>query len=526
MTFFIEAGSILLLLTIFFNTFLAFFVYKKNKKSATNRIFGLLSLSISFWLVINYLSISPLLITYSLFLIRVSLLFAVVMHFFLFLLASTLPYSEIRMSRRAMFWLYFASAITLFVTLSPYAFVAVDISNGTPEPSPGFGIIVFASYVFSITFLTIYSLIRRLQGISERIIVYQMSFLIVGIFFMAGLIVSTIFIPVVFFKSNTFVSLLPLYPLIFLLFTTYAIIKHHLFDIKVIATELAVFFLFIMLLLNALVSTTTVHLVFNIFLLFGVVGIGLALIRSVIAEANRREATAQLAERIQKVNTKLKEVDRLKSEFLSAIKGFVSLLKEGAYGRMPKRSQDVLGKVYTSNERLVHLVNEFLNISHIEKGKVDYRFDDVDVVALAQGVADELEHHAGEKQIFLSLDNKLLQTKKIKADQEKLHHVIYNFVDNAIKYTEKGCVSLVIEEEGKGVTVRVCDEGIGFGEDDHPNFFKKFYRGRNVKGVNVGGTGLGLYVAREFIKGHKGKVWGKSSGPGKGSEFGFWVPRG
>jgi signal transduction histidine kinase len=113
---------------------------------------------------------------------------------------------------------------------------------------------------------------------------------------------------------------------------------------------------------------------------------------------------------------------------------------------------------------------------------------------------------------------------KFTFDDEKIRHVVFNFLDNAIKYSEHGTITILTEKDEKGVSVKVTDEGLGFGKEDQASFFQKFYRGKNVEGTNVTGTGIGLYICSKFIETHGGRVWAKSKGLGKGSEFGFWVP--
>lgn len=109
-------------------------------------------------------------------------------------------------------------------------------------------------------------------------------------------------------------------------------------------------------------------------------------------------------------------------------------------------------------------------------------------------------------------------------DEEKIRHVVFNFIDNAIKYSEVGNIKVELYPENNGAAVRVRDNGLGFSKIDGANFFQKFYRGENVKGTNVNGTGLGLFVCSKFIEAHHGKVWAHSEGLGKGAEFGFWIP--
>jgi two-component system sensor histidine kinase VicK len=143
---------------------------------------------------------------------------------------------------------------------------------------------------------------------------------------------------------------------------------------------------------------------------------------------------------------------------------------------------------------------------------------------MIDGVVKELEMKSGVKADLKIIWSQNPGLPKTIYDEEKIRHVVYNFVDNAIKYSDKGEIKVDVARDGDGVAVRVRDSGIGFDKVDEVNFFQKFYRGNNVLGMNVTGTGLGLYVCAKFIEAHHGRVWCKSTGIGKGSEFGFWIP--
>lgn len=237
---------------------------------------------------------------------------------------------------------------------------------------------------------------------------------------------------------------------------------------------------------------------------------------------------------LRTANSKLLELDELKTEFLSIashqlrtplsiIKGYVSLLEEGAYGKMPKESQEILQNIDISNERLVKLVDEFLNISRIEQGRTKYYFEEVNFLPIAEGILSELKAKADPRDITLTLDASEGLSHVI-ADAEKLRHCLYNFVDNAIKYSPANSkVSVQIHDLKQGLEIKVIDNGAGLDEKDIKNLFQKFYRSPHVM-REVQGTGLGLFVVKQFAEAHGGKVWAKSTGVGKGSEFGFWVP--
>ena len=107
----------------------------------------------------------------------------------------------------------------------------------------------------------------------------------------------------------------------------------------------------------------------------------------------------------------------------------------------------------------------------------------------------------------------------VKMDNEKLRQVFMNLVDNSIKYTAQGSVRVSVKLEDDAVVTRVSDSGMGIDPTDLPNLFQKFSRGKGMSLVHTEGTGLGLYVAREMVNAHGGKIWAESSGKGQGSTF-------
>jgi len=237
---------------------------------------------------------------------------------------------------------------------------------------------------------------------------------------------------------------------------------------------------------------------------------------------------------LRQANLRLQELDRQKTEFLSIashqlrtplsiIKGYLELVRDGAFGPVAPKMEEVLHDMDESNERLVKLVDEFLDISRIEQGRTKYHFEEVDVCEVVNSVLKEIHERAQAKHVELVWKNKMGSCLAV-ADQEKIRHVIFNYVDNATKYTTEGTVKIELSKDLTGVTCRVTDTGLGFEPEDGANFFQKFYRGKNVEHINVNGTGLGLFVCGKFIQAHSGRIWGKSRGAGKGSEFGFWIP--
>ena len=208
----------------------------------------------------------------------------------------------------------------------------------------------------------------------------------------------------------------------------------------------------------------------------------------------------------------------------SIIKGYIGLIQDGAYGKISKELASVLGDIYESNEKLIALMDEFLDISKIEQNRIKFSFEKKDINKIISELTPELARRANRKGLEFKW-RPAAKAMALSVDEEKIRHVIFNLVDNAVKYTRAGMVEVRIREENGGLSFCVTDTGLGFGPIDEANFFQKFYRGQNVKNFDSTGTGLGLYICRQFVKGHGGRVWAKSRGPGRGSEFGFYIPQ-
>jgi two-component system sensor histidine kinase VicK len=146
------------------------------------------------------------------------------------------------------------------------------------------------------------------------------------------------------------------------------------------------------------------------------------------------------------------------------------------------------------------------------------------VSLVTDSVVNELEDRAANKDLKLEWQRPT-ESMHTKMDEEKIRNVIFNFVDNAIKYSDGGTIRINAQVKSNRIYVTVRDEGIGFDKPDEEKLFKKFQRGDNARKREVNSsTGLGLYIARMFVEGHGGEVWAKSEGLGKGSEFGLWLP--
>lgn len=531
----IEHIEILLgIFTLLVTTYLGVVVFINDRGSWTARLFFILSLLIDAYVVVNYLSLHPPHVTpeNQLFWIRIVMFVCSFIGPALLLLVGVFPGREFKLKKHYLFPLFTLMLASAGASLSSLVFKAIDFSTGEPLPIPGPGILIFFIDFVGLFILSSIVLIFKYRRSSGKEKVQNFYFILGVIATFSFMAISTV-IFVVILKTSATVFLGPLSSVMLMLFIAYAIFKYKLFDIKVILTETLVVALVIILLSEGVTSGSFGGILFKFFFAILVAVIGISLVKSVRKEIIQKNELAKLAESLETANLQLQELDKQKTDFLSIAahqlrtplsiaNGYIELLEDDAYGHLPAESKGILRNMDESNQRLVKLVDEFLDITRIEQGRTTYNFKPSQINTVAKSVSAELRDRAREHKLHLQIHFEKLPA--IVLDEDKVRQVIFNFVDNAIKYSETGTISIVAQEENDGIALRVIDEGVGFDKVDAANFFQKFYRGNNVKGTNVTGTGLGLYVCRMFIEAHHGRVWSKSPGFGQGSEFGFWLP--
>jgi signal transduction histidine kinase len=233
------------------------------------------------------------------------------------------------------------------------------------------------------------------------------------------------------------------------------------------------------------------------------------------------------------------EVDRLKSEFvatvshelrtpMTSIRGYVDVLLMGAAGAVNENQTHFLNIIKNNTERLNILVNDLLDVSRIESGRVTLSPQALDLREIAEDVIGDVLRRSQEenKPIALSLEAPK-KLPHVYGDIERVRQILGNLVDNAYHYTpENGTIIVQIHPNGgKEVQVDVKDNGIGIPVDDQARVFERFYRGEHPMVLSTPGTGLGLSIVKQIVEMHKGRIWMKSSGvPGDGSTFSFTLP--
>lgn len=246
-----------------------------------------------------------------------------------------------------------------------------------------------------------------------------------------------------------------------------------------------------------------------------------------------RKATNSL----QEANERLKSLEQLKDDFVSitshelrtpmtAIRSYAWIALHKSDVKLSQKLEKYLVRILISTERLINLVNDLLNVSRIEVGRIEINPESVNLISLTKDVIDEIYYSKSTtKDIHFQLLEKPIP--KVFADPERLREVMLNLVGNAVKFTRPGgTVTIEFFTDGQTLETAIKDTGIGFTKDDAVRLFQKFGKLDNsyVSISSSGGTGLGLYISKNLIELMHGKIWVSSPGLDKGATFTFSLP--
>jgi len=232
---------------------------------------------------------------------------------------------------------------------------------------------------------------------------------------------------------------------------------------------------------------------------------------------------------LQNANEKLKELDKVKDEFVSiashelrtpmtAVKGLISMIFEGDFGSLSEELKDPLSDIAVSTDRLIQLVNDMLDTSRIEAGRLKFLLGDFSAGDLASEILSLLKPLTDEKGIVLETQP---AAEKIYTDPNKFKQILSNLIGNSIKFTDSGRISVSFRVNGEYLCVCISDTGLGISREDREKLFGKFTQISTTQTGRPKGTGLGLYISREFARKLGGDLWIESSEIGKGSTFVF-----
>jgi len=364
--------------------------------------------------------------------------------------------------------------------------------------------------------------------------------------------------------------------IVFLGFLSYLILKYEAFDVKVIAAQFLIVTVWIAVFSQFFIVQERSNQILTGLTLALVTYFGWMLFRAVKEEVETGRQLSLAGRKLAGLNAKLEELDRAKSEFISiashqlrtpltSVKGFTSLILDNTFGKIPVGQKRSVEKIFVNNEKLCLLVEDMLNASRLEAGRLEYELEQANLIDVVKSTVDIISLYAKSKKIKLVANYPREIVLRAIIDQRKVAEIVSNLIDNAIKYTPKGSVTVTLEKFRKArrvgkmdgtnkisvnwARVSVTDTGIGMSEKQTEEIFEKFKEGsssevannknedsskpaqgdkaKNGNGNNnnmASGTGLGVYISRQMAQAMGGQLYATSPGKGKGSTFILELP--
>ena len=496
---------------------LGFLVYLNNKKSITNKSFLAFALITIVWGISNYLEYKFDTVGKTLWALRSHLFISVWHALSFFTLSYIFPYEEKKFPKWYKYYLVPLVIFTSLLTLSPFVFSRItelaplgEVTN----PERGFGIVIFSLVAFGLLIAGLTSLLIKTiksSGVERK----QTAFIMTGMFLTACLILLfNVVLPVVL-NNLGFIPLAALFVFPFIALTSYTIYRHRLFNIKVAVVSFVSFLITIFSFTNVIYSTDLTGIILNstafIIILFGSIELIKAMMDLEIANEQQQNLIHFISHEVK--------------GFLSKSRSIFSIIEEGDYGPLPEYLKAPVTEGLNSGKKGVDMVQDILNASNLKKGTVQYKLRKFDLKNIFSEVASDQRKNAETK--GLSFDVHLDESKnyEIVGDAEQMKHVFKNLIDNSIKYTLKGGLSINLSNDSQKILFFIKDTGVGINPEDRKHLFTEGIKGKNSMKVNVESTGYGLFIAKKIVEAHKGRIWVESEGSGKGSTFFVELPQ-
>lgn len=515
------------------------FVFVKGKRSALSILLLLLAITFSLWCALDLVVWlvaydSPvLMLSWSLLAFLNTVIFALSFYFVYFFVNK----KDLSVKVKALFTLLVLPVIVLIPTninLSGFDAINCEAVEG--------GVVI--NYYYALNFIFFIAvLVVLFNGLRKAVegTKKEIALLAAGITMFLLSFFSTGYISALL--ENFYYEFYGLFGMaVFIGFLSYLIVKFKAFSVKLIGTQALVLALIVLIASEFFFVQNQTNKILTAITLGLAIIFGFILVRSVKKEIEAKAKVAAINDELaknkqdlEKANTRLQKLDKTKSEFLSiashqlrtpisGIKGYLSMIIEGDFGKIEPKPKEIIQQIYDNTERLNGLVNDFLDVSRIERGKLVMERQMTDIAEMVQSIVYNFQPVVKTKGLTLVYNPPKETIPKINVDANKLRQVILNLTDNAIKYTPSGSITVTLEGLSDHLRCSVKDTGVGLDPEQAKNLFKPFSRATDASKTNATGTGLGLYVAKKIIEYHGGKAWAESEGKGKGSTFIIEMP--
>jgi len=527
------------LIPIFFSLFLAILVFIKSLKSMLSKIFFAFTIVFSLWLtadLITWVSNNYYLV-YT-FWAPVDYIETLMFILGLYFVLVFINKKDIRLVYKLL--LFLVTLIPLIITITQnsvlgFNYPVCEAINNNFLLQYRFYVEVFV--VTTILFYIIKTLIKNsdINNKSNLVVLFSM-FLFLTIFGVTSYLSAV----TTYYELNLYaLFIIPA----FLISIIYSIFNLDIFNLKIVSTYFIVFGFVILMIFQLIFLTSTTNKLLTVLTIIISLVLSIILFKNLKKESDQRIRIEKLSDEIEQskyrleksnmqleiANDKLKDLDKLKTEFVSlvshqlrspltAIKGYTSMLMEGDYGDVTPKEKEIIERILESSNNLALVVEDLLNVTKIEQGGMKYEMEKFDFGVMVLNTIKDLSIIAQNKGLKLINNINTSQNYFVNGDKEKLRQVLINLFDNSMKYTKEGQIEVDIKNNEGKILLMIKDSGAGISKEVIGTLFHKFSRGDEAR-LNIAGSGLGLYLVKEIIDAHKGRVWIESEGIGHGSTF-------
>lgn len=516
--------------------FMGAMVYLNNTKKRTNQFFLLLVISITMWVSTLYLSNAAT--DYLLLLNKLVFVSSSLIALSTVLLSIHFPSEDKNISINKYSLIILPTIVMFYLTMFTDQIVKnYKLVDWGTDIVTGNLYFLYPIYFFPHFLFSVWLLMGKYKKLSSTTEKHGIKLFIIGLVTGLGMGYLTNSLSYYIF-GNYYYSQYGYYAVIvFVLMAGYAIIRHRLFSIRLILTEIGILIVTVSLFAQLLTLDNPSARLVNIIVLIFVVYGGLLLIKSVKDEVKRSEQIEKLNYRLEKDKKELLELDRMKDEFLqmathelntpiTVIQGKLNMAIEEDMCHLDHKQKEFLEPVLNDTMRLADLSKDILNVARIDQNRLKLSVTESDLDSLIASIVSDFDIKAKEQGNSIAYIKLNKTIPKFIFDQTKIGEVISNLINNANKFTKNGKIAVTAKIKDDSVIVSVADTGVGIKKDEQDHLFQKFYQIGRFDPNNPQeqqGSGLGLFISKNIIELHGGRIWLESE-EGRGSTFYFSLP--
>jgi signal transduction histidine kinase len=464
---------------------------------------------------------------------RAAFAFADLIPVFSFLFVCCYPDSCRTARARRYFWILYAWSAALTILTLATGLVVKDMAVHGPDRWWIYGrgySSLFVVHFAVLVLATLFMLVRRLRGLSgsqkRQLVIYAVGWAMAIVF---GSLTNVV-LPH-FGYHLSYVG--PFASLLYVAAIVWVLIGDGMVGVRIFWIELLVMAFvsfqsssFILATFSPSLSAAVVSTSLSI-------AMGATIIVGVWNNERRRQVTSELAKSLEISNERYQKLDKFRNIMLSiashqlrgqlgGVRGYLTMMRDGDLGSVSDKQKGVIAMNLSVLSRLLSAVDTFLDAGSLETGKIGLRLEVVDMDEVVRSVFDEFKTPIDQLGLEYSYENRSSVPVLANVDADKVKHIVFNIIDNALKFTKQGSICVTLDATDSQAVIRVADTGVGVSPDDLGRLFRKFEDGGFI--ADRGGFGLGLYIVRMLTEMQGGRVWAESAGVGQGTVFSVTFP--